>query len=362
MSMVDNKTIEEILQFIHANKTDASFEINENKLNLLFLSLKEELLQTGQLKLDSLGVFHLLSGNGNSKKISFVPSLEIKSLLDDNSKNVTNIQRISQVDVTPILKSEQQIENTKAENLKKDPDPISESAGEKDQTEEKQDVIVIPKIIGNVTDEKKQIVIKSNVWNKKEDEQVESPFSESKKQQIESTPPISKKGNEIIKTDKEKVRKTENTSYQKKISRKNNSRFLWFSLFIAAIIVFAIYFFVHKKNKDENDKKEMKVELANPVQTAKTIKNQNITINDSLYFIVTTEKGSNLLELSKEFYGHDVFWIYIYQENKEMIDDPVNLPPNIKLRIPKPNPNLTNANDPSCIKKANELAIEMLEY
>ena len=33
-------------------------------------------------------------------------------------------------------------------------------------------------------------------------------------------------------------------------------------------------------------------------------------------------------------YGHSAFWVYIYEENKDKLSSPINIPKNISLVIP----------------------------
>jgi hypothetical protein len=64
--------------------------------------------------------------------------------------------------------------------------------------------------------------------------------------------------------------------------------------------------------------------------------------------------------MSLRYYGHKVFWVYIYLANKNVIADPNNVPVGTKLRIPKPDPSRINPNDPDCIARAKALQTKIL--
>ena len=44
--------------------------------------------------------------------------------------------------------------------------------------------------------------------------------------------------------------------------------------------------------------------------------------------------SSDLPSLSKQYYGHPAFWIYIYEANLGKLDSPINIPKNVSLIIP----------------------------
>ena len=71
-----------------------------------------------------------------------------------------------------------------------------------------------------------------------------------------------------------------------------------------------------------------------------------------------TEKfgqGNTLTNISKKYYGHKDFWVYIYEANKEKIKNPDNISVGTSIRIPKIDPRLIDLENPICLKKAKEL-------
>lgn len=66
-----------------------------------------------------------------------------------------------------------------------------------------------------------------------------------------------------------------------------------------------------------------------------------------------------LSNISRKFYGHYAFWVYIYLDNKDIITDPDNLPVGAELRIPAPEKYGIDKNNPESIKCAEIKALEI---
>ncbi|GAT64345.1 HU family DNA-binding protein [Paludibacter jiangxiensis] len=69
----------------------------------------------------------------------------------------------------------------------------------------------------------------------------------------------------------------------------------------------------------------------------------------------TTSEGTWLTMLSLKYYGHKLFWVYIYEANKDKIHNPGVLPPGTKLKIPKLDPRLIDKHNGRCFRQASEL-------
>lgn len=61
---------------------------------------------------------------------------------------------------------------------------------------------------------------------------------------------------------------------------------------------------------------------------------------------------STLAQLSRKHFGSYEFWVYIYEENRDVISDPDRVEPNTRVRIPDAKKYGIDANDKSSIKKA----------
>ena len=66
-----------------------------------------------------------------------------------------------------------------------------------------------------------------------------------------------------------------------------------------------------------------------------------------------------LSNVSRKFYEHYAFWVYIYIENKSVIANPDNLPIGVVLNIPDPQKYDIDKDDPNSIKKAQLRALEI---
>lgn len=80
---------------------------------------------------------------------------------------------------------------------------------------------------------------------------------------------------------------------------------------------------------------------------------------ESRTFRVT--KQAYLSNISRKFYGHYAFWVYIYLENKDVIKDPDNLPVGVTLTIPDPSKYGIDKNSPASIREAEARAFEVTD-
>lgn len=72
--------------------------------------------------------------------------------------------------------------------------------------------------------------------------------------------------------------------------------------------------------------------------------------------------GTQLSALAKKYLNHPYFWIYIYEANIDVIEDPNHIPIGTVIKIPKMDSRLINVNNPECLKYAEKLANEYLYY
>lgn len=66
--------------------------------------------------------------------------------------------------------------------------------------------------------------------------------------------------------------------------------------------------------------------------------------------------GERLTLISLEEYGHKSFWVYLFEENKSIINNPNNVPVGIEIIIPEASKYNINKEDPESIKRADEIA------
>lgn len=75
---------------------------------------------------------------------------------------------------------------------------------------------------------------------------------------------------------------------------------------------------------------------------------------------VTVKAGDRLTLLSEKYYGHKVFWVYIYLENKAKIADPNNVTAGTTIVLPKAHPTMMDPTNAEAVKKAEGIQQRIL--
>ena len=70
---------------------------------------------------------------------------------------------------------------------------------------------------------------------------------------------------------------------------------------------------------------------------------------------VRVPDGGRLTLISQKYYGHKDFWVYIYEANKEKIQNPDKVEVGTLVRIPKLNPELINLDNSESLVYARKL-------
>ena len=73
----------------------------------------------------------------------------------------------------------------------------------------------------------------------------------------------------------------------------------------------------------------------------------------------TIKVGSTLRSLANQYYGSNIFWVYIYEENKNIIDDPDAIPLGLKITIPKAEKYGINPKDVNSVNIAKEKGLDI---
>ena len=76
---------------------------------------------------------------------------------------------------------------------------------------------------------------------------------------------------------------------------------------------------------------------------------------------VVIQTGDRLTLISLKYYGHKIFWVYLYLANKESIPKPNSVAIGTKIHIPVPETYNIDANDEQSIRKAAALQTEILK-
>jgi hypothetical protein len=75
---------------------------------------------------------------------------------------------------------------------------------------------------------------------------------------------------------------------------------------------------------------------------------------------VMLSAGKTLRQLALEHFGSKEFWVYIYLENRDRINNPNVVPANILLTLPLASKYDLNASNPSAVTKAKQLGDEVI--
>lgn len=75
--------------------------------------------------------------------------------------------------------------------------------------------------------------------------------------------------------------------------------------------------------------------------------------------IETIRSGVFLTTLARKYFGHKAFWVYIYEENKDVIKNPNQVPIGTRLTIPRASKYDIDANNRTSVEKAKALAAKI---
>ena len=75
--------------------------------------------------------------------------------------------------------------------------------------------------------------------------------------------------------------------------------------------------------------------------------------------IETIRSGIFLTTLARKYFGHKAFWVYIYEENKDVIKNPNQVPTGTRLTIPSASKYDIDANNRTSVENAKALAAKI---
>ena len=75
--------------------------------------------------------------------------------------------------------------------------------------------------------------------------------------------------------------------------------------------------------------------------------------------IETIRSGIFLTTLARKYFGHKAFWVYIYEENKDVIKNPNQVPIGTRLTIPSASKYNIDANNRASVENAKALAAKI---
>ncbi len=146
----------------------------------------------------------------------------------------------------------------------------------------------------------------------------------------------------------------------KKEEQKKRGLFFYLVLLVFLLALsygLMLLFQRNKENGKEHQASSKQVEAVAPAKTDSIKKDSVSTPKEVVeeYKEIEIRSGYTLRKIALKEYGHKVFWAYIYEENKDIIKDPNNVPIGTKLRLPAKSKYGIDAKDNNSIKKALEL-------
>ena len=108
------------------------------------------------------------------------------------------------------------------------------------------------------------------------------------------------------------------------------------------------------ENKDTLSEMEKDSVLKDPVISASPLAAPEVKP-----VIETIRSGVFLTTLARKYFGHKAFWVYIYEENKDVIKNPNQVPIGTRLTIPSASKYDIDANNRTSVEKAKALAAKI---
>ena len=362
--------------------------ISEKDANTFLTAFNAQLLEAlktdKQVKINGLGTFKLQAvaprksvdvTTGNEitiegyNKVSFVPEAGVKELVEkveagEAVEALDPIQKLgAQADeIVDILGDLGELpKEEKAE------EPVEEAAPVEEP--------VIAEVPAEEPKEEEPIEETAPVEEPKEEDPVEeaAPVEEPKAEESKEEEPVAEKPKEeepvIAEVPAEEPKEEEPLIVSEKPAKKKNYflRALLISFIILLILCVVGYFFLRKQVCEWFDilkEKVEKIELFNKC-SAPSEEVESAAAEDELVLEVPEEaaeqvveseapkaevqkakyeelllteeitEGSRLAWISRKYYGHPDYWPYLYDANRDRIDDPSNVPVGTQIRVPK---------------------------
>lgn len=110
---------------------------------------------------------------------------------------------------------------------------------------------------------------------------------------------------------------------------------------------------IAQETKNE-PQQETKLPKAEPKNEEVKIAAQSVKDSSKPLATETIRSGHTLRNIALEYYGHKSFWVYIYEENKDVIKNANNIALGTKLIIPAPSKYGIDPKNPASIEKAKQ--------
>ena len=332
--------------------------ISEKDANTFLTAFNAQLLEAlkteKQVKINGLGTFKL-------------QAVAPRKSVDVTTGNEITIEGYNKVSFVPEAGVKELVEKVEAGEAVEALDPIQKLGAQADE------IVDILGDLGELPKEEKAeepVEEAAPVEEPKEEEPVEetAPVEEPKE---ETTPVEEPKAEEPVEETApvEEPKEVEPLIVSEKPAKKKNYflRALLISFIILLILCVVGYFFLRKQvcewfdilkekvekielfNKCSAPSEEVKAAAAEdelvlevPEEAAEQVVESEASkaeVQKAKYeeLLLTEEitEGSRLAWISRKYYGHPDYWPYLYDANRDRIDDPSNVPVGTQIRVPK---------------------------
>lgn len=181
------------------------------------------------------------------------------------------------------------------------------------------------------------------------------PESSETSETSESLEPTEDDGIDILDIEREK----------REIARKSFVRGLAIglvSMLAVALIAVAVWLFCMRGQKHKIVEDRQPVEGVENVQVPAVDSTATQPAEDNTPVVTDTCTATlYLTRMARKHYGDKAFWVYIYEENKDKIDDPNNVAPGTVLVIPPREKYGIDPDDKQSVKTAKEKAYKLFK-
>ena len=175
----------------------------------------------------------------------------------------------------------------------------------------------------------------------------------------------------ILPSPEEKISEKPREKETQPIKKKHNYAIVA-SIGVSCIALISIMLWWMQKNAAIPEKQVFPQKVTVQAPVISTIKTDTVIPADTATFeekkeemartidTVRISSGDRLTLISLKYYGHKIFWVYIYEYNKNIIQNPNNIPIGTKLNIPAASVYNINAKDSRSIRTAVDLQSRIL--
>lgn len=345
-------------------------------IELFFSEIEESLVNEESINLEGLGIFRTIK-SGNAKKVLFLASKKgnkqeaVKSkdsfigkdTIKTEDKTIPRPASISTVKTNDV--SERKSIPLSDININKTVEkskPISKEEERKtvnlieNQAEQKNTVETDTKAILN-----NKIVVDSKIIDKSINDKIDDSNSTKITQpsdlliQEKKDNNLSESNIEVKKPERVPEKKQQKTHPVVKKEQKKTSGFL--PIIIAIFLILAIagvgYLFFYQTSQNNSG-----LGASNNIND---VKFEQLVVEDSLNYsyMIIPNKDVSILEVSKKYYGNEVFWPYIYISNENSMNNSIIATGNSIIKIPRLSFDLASYNNGSFINAAKTFGEEI---